>query len=89
MILWDMTRGLQLAVVWCGASVSWSCLNLGVLWCSWLGGKLVAFGKFKEDLLEVTGYYRLHIILFSKSFWCIDMMLLFEVQIYRLWSLDC
>ena len=56
MILWDMTRGLQLAVVWCGASVSWS-LNLGVLWCLWLGGKLVAFGKFEEDLLRVTGYF--------------------------------
>lgn len=66
MILWDMTRGLQLAVVWCGASVSWSCLNNGNAEPGGsvvrvVGGEIGGFWKIvKEDLLQVTGYYRLH-----------------------------
>lgn len=27
-IAWDMTRGLQLAVVWCGASAPWKIISL-------------------------------------------------------------
>ena len=81
---YDSRASTRCGLVWCFGFLE---LKPGGSVVLVVGGEIGGFRKIwggpvtgNRIFWDFTSFY---------SFWCIDMMLLFEVQIYRLWSLDC